>query len=579
MTFFAHVRPHRLAHLLLACPLTAVACTSPEAEDSTSSNDESTSAVDSTETDDGDEPQIICEPGQTRCADTNTLETCTATGLAWEPSTCNQDIGEECDPCFGDDNSCAAVCVGPCERVIDQPSSEGCSFYTTSIYQALQPNEDYTDAIIVGNPDKTLTAEVTLHFAPYGSNIEEVVETVNLAPGDSHIFELPAELTEYYLETSVFRSGQVHHVTSNVPIVAYLHSPYKASSTNGSSMLLPEHVLTGNYVVYGHKPFSRPNYFVVIALEDQTTVRWWPTFETAGDSLPLSFVEAGEEGSQLLNRLDNIRILTSQLNAPPRCDEDLSGTVIEADKPIWVLSATRGARIPFCHTEAVPGCDMESIKQECHAGSDLLQEQNLPLEVWGREYIGPASPVRGNEKHVWRVFAGEDDVTITVDPPQSGTPIQLSKRGDWKELVVPTGTNLRFSSDKVFMPVQYVTGDHDDANGIGSPAMVQMVPTAQFLDNYVFVTGIGYDPHNYVQFTREAGGADIVVDGAVPTLSWTSVGDWEVATLQISEGAHAVESDGYFGIVQYGWNAKPDVNVTAAYGYPGGMKTEIIYIP
>src|SRR5690606_37717362 len=204
----------------------------------------------------------------------------------------------------------------------------------------------YADSIIVGSPSDELTAEVTLTFTPFGTNIEEHVETIELPPRQSHPFILPDDLTEYYLETSVFRSGYVHHVTSNIPIVAYLHAPYLASQTNGSAMLLPEHVMTGNYVVYSHKPLTRPSYFVVIALENQTTVRWWPTRDTAGDGLPLPFVEGGMgEGEQLMNRLDNMRILTSRKNEPLVCDEDLSGTVIEADKPIWVLSATRGARI------------------------------------------------------------------------------------------------------------------------------------------------------------------------------------------------------------------------------------------
>src|SRR5690606_24047716 len=141
----------------------------------------------------------------------STLEMCSATGLKWEPSTCNADIGETCEPCFGEDESaCVAVCVGPCERAVGSPSSEGCSFFTTSIYQAVQPMP-YADAIIVGNPSDELTAEVTLTFTPFGTNIEEHVETIELPPRQSHPFILPDDLTEYYLETSVFRSGYVHH--------------------------------------------------------------------------------------------------------------------------------------------------------------------------------------------------------------------------------------------------------------------------------------------------------------------------------------------------------------------------------
>jgi hypothetical protein len=178
---------------------------------------------------------------------------------------------------------------------------------------------------------------------------------------------------------------------------------------------------------------------------------------------------------------------------------------------------------------------------------------------------------------VWRIFAGEDNTTVTVEPAQPGTPIVLMNRGDWQELEVPNGTNLYFTSDKPFMPVQYVTGDHE-ANGIGSPAMVQMVPTAQFLDNYVFVTGVGYET-DYVQVMREVGSADVLLDDVVVT-GWATVQGWEVATVLLDmPGAHSIESEDYFGIIQYGWNSKPGASVTAGYGYPGGMKAEVLYIP
>ena len=571
-----------LAWYALAGVLSLAACQDSSAEgESNGDGDTAEETPNDSESESGDDgPQIICEPGQTRCADTETIETCAPTGLKWDPSPC--EIYQQCDPCYGDDlGNCVAVCVGPCEKLKDQPSSEGCSFYTTSMYQAGQTIDDPPDAIIVGNPNTELVATVELYFAPEGSNVEELVEgPIELMPGDSYEFLLPPELTMYMQNTSMYRSGEVHHIVSDLPIVAYLHSPYAASSTNGSSMLLPEEVMTGNYVVYGHSPFTAPSYFVVIALEDQTTVRWWPTIETAGDNLPLPYVEAGQMGEQLLNRLDNMRIDSSFKNNIPRCEHDLSGTVIEADKPIWVVSATRGARIPYCHSSMVEGCET-TVQADCIDGSDFLQEQNLPLEFWGQEYIGPHSPLRGSEEHYWRIFAGDDDVTITVEPPQPGTPIHLEKRGEWQQLVVPNGTNLRFTGDRPFMPVQYMTG-HYEGDGKGSPAMVQMVPTVQFLDNYVFVTGVDYES-NFVQIMREIGSADVLLDGVdvdgLTVNGWAAVGGWEVATVEISEGAHQIDSADNFGIIQYGWSSLPNPLNTAGYAYPGGMKAEVIFIP
>jgi hypothetical protein len=529
-------------------------------------------------------PVFICDPGETQCAEDNefVLETCAPTGLKWDQSDCA--VHQACNPCFGDSaDDCVAACVGPCEQLANQPSSEGCSFYATSMYQAGQTTpEPPDDAIVVGNPDSELSAIVQLYWVPEGSNIEEPVDDpVELMPGDSHVFRLPAELTEYSEITSRYRSGVVHHVVSDLPIVAYLHSPYEGTSTNGSSLLLPEHVMTGNYVIYGGAAYTAPSYFSLIALENQTTVRWRPTVNTAGDELPLPFVLGGEEGEQLLNRFDNIRIDTSAKDGQPGCVQDLSGTVIEADKPVWVVSAVRGARIPYCHpTMAIAGCTTQ-INSQCSSGSDFLQEQNLPLEYWGRKYVGAHSPVRGTEDHYWRIYAGDDDVTITVTPPQPGTPINLAERGQMHELVVPNGTNLLFEGDGPFMPVQLVAG-HWVANYIGSPAMVQMVPTAQFLDNYVFVTGFAYD-YDYVQVIREAGSADVMLDDDVVVTGWETIAGWEVANVQIDEGAHKITSAEFFGIVQYGYTAVDPLDLftypSSGYAYPGGMKAEVIFIP
>ena len=77
-----------------------------------------------------------------------------------------------------------------------------------------------------------------------------------------------------------------------------------------------------------------------------------------------------------------------------------------------------------------------------------------------------------------------------------------------------------------------------------------------------------------MQFVREVGGPDITVTDEqgndVPTnmLSWSPVGDFEVATLEIAEMAHSVVSEGKFGIMQYGWTVKPEVLHPAGYAYP-----------
>jgi hypothetical protein len=543
---------------------------------------------------DGDDgPVIICEPGETQCADADTLEICAPTGLSWEQVPCSG--YEECDPDWPDAlGNPVATCVGPCEKLADSPSSEGCSFYTTGLYQASLSQgttEKPPDAVVIGNPQLDLDATVELRWVPYGSNQEQLVTEINgepienpvvIPPGGTHVFELDPEITDYLNDviTSVYRSGVVYHVVSDLPVVGYLHAPFEGNNSNGATLLLPENVLQTDYVVFSHTAWVFPNYFSVIAMHDQTTVTWQPTVETAGDYLPLPYVDANGSGMQLLNRFDNIRVHTSVLEERPPCEQDLSGTLITADKPIWVLSGVRGLRLPWCGQSAVMGCpsDPENISTACNGGSDYAMEQNLPLDYWGREYVGAHSPLRGTENHHWRIYAGEDDITVNVSPSQPGTPINLAERGDWAELIVPAGTHLEFDSNGVFMPVQYVTGHYDNANMMGSPAMVQMVPTAQFLDRYVFVTAFNYDEH-YVQVIRATGAPDVLLDG-MAVGPWESVGEWEVSTVLISEGAHEIISDDSFGIMQYGYSQHFDLaDNSAGYGYMGGIKAEVIYIP
>lgn len=576
--------------------LALVGCPTPSTDDGLDdeiSPDDEVNPDDEVGTDDG--PLIVCMPGETRCADASTLETCAATGLSWEQSFC--DANDSCMPCSAEDPECTgAVCVGPCESSQDVPSSAGCSFFATGMLISASQGgsiEDASDAVVLANPNTEGDATVQIYLAPKGSNVEQPVgDPILLAPGETFLFVFEEDLTDNQSNgggTSKYQSGGVYHVVSDLPIIAYQHTPLTEVGTNESSLLIPEENLRQDYVIYNHTPYAEPGYFVVVAVENQTTVRWTPTVETAGNNLPLPFVEAGQTGEYKLNRLDTMRIAASANLGRPECQQDLSGTVIESDKPIMVLSAVVGARVPYCNStgctnnpqvlESIPGCEPPEYLEDlaCCSTTDHIQEVNIPLDYWGKLYVGAHSPLRGTEEHYWRVFAGDDNVTITTDPPQPGTPIVLAKRGDYAELVLPNATSVVFEGDKPFMPVQYTT-IHIYANDMGDPAMAQSIPVEQFLSRYAFVTGIGYDIH-YVQVIREAGAAPVYVDGT-EVGGYYMIGNFEISDVVVEEGSHEIRSDDPFGIIQWGYDGKKmGDNAPSAYGYPGGMKVEQIFIP
>jgi len=537
-----------------------------------------------------------CEPGEIRCASVDALERCAPTGKQWILEPCPSQT--TCTPC--DSDACNVdACIGACDSVDDLPSSAGCSFIANRQLHGSDITAPFDDGLVVANPNSSTNARITLYRTEEGTNVEHAMEEIDLAPLDSHVFLLSANFVQG--ASSMYRTGGTYRVQSDVPVVAYHHAPYALSRGNDSSMLLPESSLRSDYIITSYGPNvdlqdGEPSYFEVVALENFTTLEWFPPVATAGNGLPIPFVPGGGRGELKMNRFDTVRIAASGSANDIVPLRDVSGTIVKADKPIWVTSGVRCGRVPTRDLEVYP------------VGlCDPLQEMSIPLEYWGNTYVGAHSPVRTTERHWWRVFAGTDGVEVTTDPPQDIGTIVLAKRGDFVDFSVSNGVHIVFRSDNgVFMPVQYLQSkryifDPDDGGPLmaepedeyadyGDSSMYQMIPTEQFLPRYVFATAINF-PLNFVQVIRPLGAAEVMLDGApIDESLFEPVAEFEVATVEIVEGSHLIESIDDFGILQVGYAAKeydplclqetPSKNgCLSSYAYPGGMKSDPIYIP
>ncbi len=518
--------------------------------------------------------ELLCQPGTERCADSNLREICKPSGLAWEQVACNKH--QVCSE--GDGGGTTTACIGPCEVASETPSSVGCEFLAIRVrsFNSADDPAIYYDALIVGNPDKVEAAELQLYLAANGSGMEEPLgDPVTLAPGESHIFKMTSDAIGGY---SNVRSGGVYRVVSDIPVIAYQHSPFKNGASNDSSMLLPVRSLRQDYIIASYPAFAdkttpddkngRPSFFNVVALENGTTVEWTPRSTTFGNGFVFENITAGATGSIKINRGDVMQVGA----ASPEFDldfikHDVSGTVVHADKPIWVLGGTACAFVPFDSTGAC----------------NHLQEQMIPIEYWGTKYVGAHSPLRANEPHIWRIYAGEAGVSVTTYPSQPGTPFTLNERGAYKEIVVGSGKSFTFEGNGPFLPVQYLVGKNDAGNK-GDPAMYQMIPIEQFLERYVFVTGVNYDT-NYAQVIRVKGAADVKINNEVVTGYYAVNGfkdfQYEVADWPLAPGdepkVYLAESDDAFGVMVIGYNSTADG--FSAYAYPGGMALKRLFVP
>jgi hypothetical protein len=513
--------------------------TADDTTDTTDTTDatDTTDTTDTATTDTTDEGPA-CTPGATVCYDAQSTQTCNMDGSDWEEPV----------PCELEETCIFGACTNECEAVLVNPSSVGCSFFAAKMDNFYNNAQDLAqnDSLIAGNISSEKAVSAQLYYVPTNGGGEQPVgNVVMIQPQGTHTFVLDQAEVD---SQTFLRAGGLYRLETNLPVVAYQHSPLAATLTNDASMLLPEHALTGNYVIASY-PSSGPNpsYLTVIGIENDSMVGVEVRQATAGGG-GVPALAANASIDLMMNRHSLLNVVVAQQDGG-----DLSGSIITSEQPLHVMGAVECANVPDGNTSFC----------------DHLEEAMLPLEYWGEEYVGAHAPQRSGAEHYhWRVFAGADDVTIDTAPAQPGFPIQLDK-GQFHQFQANPAPNHSFvaTADGPFMAVQYLEGQGGGGD-TGDPSMIQSVPTEQFLAAYAFVTGTGYDVH-YVQVIRPNGGADVFIDGDLVGNYYT-VGNYEVADVPTSGGAHFATSAQPFGIIQVGYTE------ATSYGYPGGMKLEVI---
>lgn len=481
--------------------------------------------------------------------------------------------------------------VDDCEQPVpvrtctpDGGSSAGCSFIATRqlhLVDALSDlvgvprDERNPDAVLLANPavDEHVELELFEVDAERGCEVR-LRDPVVLQPGEIEVIELRSPSTAD-LRTRR-RRGAMIRVDADRPVSGYLFGPYRPFVGNDSSMLLPEHALGTKYVVASYLPHpehiqgvGEPTYFDVIATEDRTTVRWLPARgPTAGDGDEIPEVPAGQWSPEVeLDRYEAARVTAVIDPSLPASQLDVSGTVVEASAPVAVFAGSRCSGVP-----RDPGP---------MGGCDPLQEQMLPVQLWGTQYVVPHPPLRTDELHYYRVYGAVGGSSVRIDAPELGEQsFSFAEDGSFIEVVVPHGVSFSVDADGPVLPVGYLTTRDPDPQ-IGDPAMYQIVPTDRFDDRYVFATGVDWEVH-LLQVVRAAGGAEVMLDGAI-VQGWEAAGDHEVAVVEVAEGVHVVEAAQPFGATLFGWTNMVHEQCTryagqgtcqTSYAHPVGLRTD-----
>lgn len=460
----------------------------------------------------------------------------------------------------GGDDDTGTMLPLTCENIAMMPAtSVGCEFWGVDL-PMLQYNE-LAFGISVGNPTEEVamvtiedmrgpgdTLRVVTQFAldPKQSQLTRVNGTDGVIPGDHQV------------AASGLTARGAFRVTSTVPVTAMQINPVGGGPSHvaEASLLLPSHALGTSYFALDYTT-DFGAWVVAVAIEDGTSVT------TQGQDV-------------MLDAFDTWAF---------QAGNDPTGYFVGSDRPIALFSGNNCVLIPGDPWYAC----------------DHLEEQVIPAAAWGTSYVGARHPQRvpainpTPEEVRWRLVAGVDDTTVTLQPAQPGVggQVNLAKAGQMIEF----GSTESFmaTGDQPFMLVQYMTGCYNvikttgspqmcDQGPTGDPYMIQVPPIEQWLTELPFLTDTSY-PRDFVIITREVGTTvTLACLGEVPADHFTLVAgtNYEVGYVELDgdngegncvDGAQLISASAPIGVMVAG------LDWATSYGYPGGLNFKALWDP
>jgi hypothetical protein len=477
-----------------------------------------------------------CVPGTKKCDGQNVLE-CNDAGDAWvDGGLCDPLLGLTCDPNGGG-------CQGACAN-LGSLSYIGCEYYPTVTQQYDIFDLSNPFAVAVSNAaDETAMVTITRG--------DQIIAAVTVPAADVKVVTLP------FVDALIQGSGPTKHtkqgayrLRSTRPVTVYQFMPLNAAQSNDASLLLPVNAWTGTYVVASWPywdDYLLPGFYAVVASRDNTIVKLKAppggTKVQAGGGL-----DANGDGMALLNTGDVLTVVSAS-------GGDLTGSFIQADKPVQVIAGHECAQVPV----GVVACDH-------------LEESLFPFETLSGEYfVAPPvqTPDNAKEKAFFvRIVAAEDDTNIVYTPDQPA-PKHLATAGEFIEIPT-TAARFKIDADKRILVTQYMVGQ-EAGYGTSDPAMVQATPIRQYRDDYIVYANKLWN-QNFADIIAPDG-AEVTVDG-VKIGKFTPIGaGYSLAHVELADtptGSHTMTGTAKFSVSTYG------VMDYGSYWYPGGLDLALL---
>ncbi len=477
---------------------------------------------------------LLCEPGTRRCDDDDHVLRCAPDGGSWlDVQVCDAVKGETCS---------SGWCDGPCsnQSIYDM---DGCEFYPTVTANVVSDTFHFAVAV-VNNGDEPANVRIDRGDA--------IVAMSAVAAQSVEVVELPwvDELKDGVDASSVVVGG-AFRLRSDRPVEVFQYSPLEytigdaSSRTGDATRLYPsrgwreEAMVASSNTWRSSNSTYYPGFYAVTAAVDGTTVELHPS-TTGALVRPGAGVAADGTGTITLDRGDVLQVFSGGAGPNPIA-ADLTGTRVEADKPIQVLGGHMCTALPQEFTTCDHLEELMPFPDVLYAAAYVV----APLDELG---LAPR-PQRV------RIIAVREDTSLEYDPPQEGAPTEIVNAGDYVEIPATAESFVVIGTHRILVTQTMLS--ENAVKGPSDPAMHVAVGGNTFVrPSYRFHAPTDYEA-SFVNIITHARGAEIVVDGAlVSDLTPLGSSGFAIARVKLDnagDGSHTVDSKYSASVSVYGY--------------------------
>lgn len=337
------------------------------------------------------------------------------------------------------------------------------------------------------------------------------------------------------------------HITSDADVTALLY--LTGDFNNEISLLIPTHILGAEYFAVGYQqsPFynsltnERFSEFVVISNQDDTHIALTPSCTSVGGTA------AGSVLNLLLNRGQTYQYQCGN-------QTDVTGTRINSDKPVGVISGNACAAIPAGVGEIYCG---------------VLSEMMFPVQnLYGTEFFSAPLPILVGNPDMFRIMAAYDGTVVTVDQGETQNTYQLNA-GQFQELGI--GQGAHFSSNRPVSVMQYQISN-EFAGWANGPSQMQLLPTGVYKNTFRFYSPFIYEHKSWALITApNTAVSSVTLNGqpmnALTAFKWLPGGTHQYALVVLPEGQSVVKADQPIAVYGIGSGSEE----VGTYVYPAGF--------